>query len=85
MLKKDKFIFYFIKMKKLYELTRNVLLKMIAYKFEVSSRMDAEIFGVPSLTHRIARDVSRLVADEYSGKVISESDRTKLTSLFANL
>ena len=53
--------------KRLYEIGRNLLLRAIAYKFEVRTEI-SEMFG-NSDSHRVlVRDLSRLVSNEYSGK-----------------
>jgi len=58
-------------MKGLYELARNFLLNTIAYKFEFRAGISEMVAGVePNM--RLARDLSRLIADEYSGKKPNE-------------
>jgi len=65
-------------MSRLYELARNAILYAIAYKFEFRAQIHEALTGDSGGAHRAARDLSRLVADEYSGKAASESKKEEL-------
>jgi len=54
-------------MKGFYETARNFLLKAIAYKFDVRAGV-SEMFAGIEPNMKLARDLSQLIADEYSGK-----------------
>ena len=65
-------------MSRIYEFARNTLLDLIAYKFEVRAQFDEALFGVTGHAHRAAKDLSRAVADEYSGRKMTDSKAKEL-------
>lgn len=63
--------------KRLYEIGRNLLLRAIAYKFEVRAGI-SEMFGNSDPHRVLVRDLSRLVSDRYSGKSLDEEKITRV-------
>lgn len=62
----------------LVETARNVLLKAIAYKFAVRAEI-SEILMLGEITpaHRVARELSKAVADFYSGGKVDKQNLKK--------
>lgn len=66
-------------MSKIYESLKNIMFKAIAYKFEVRAQIYETLAGISwEAAHGAARDISRVVADTYSKKPITELKREEL-------
>ena len=73
-----------MKRRSLREWATGKLLDLMAYKFEINYQSSLVLDGIDGGPSRVARDVSRVVADSYNGRSIAESDTERLEDSLYN-